>query len=827
MPAPATVEDFVGLVRQSGLVPDDLLQQLLKEEAHLGTPRRLATLLVSHSLLTRFQAEQLLRGKWRGFTIGKYKVLERIGSGGNSNVYLCEHSLVRRKAAIKVLPANRASNPSNLARFYREARASGALDHPNLVKAHDVGQDGNLHFLVMDYVDGSSLQQIVTRFGPLPVARAVDCIRQAALGLHRIHEGGLVHRDVKPGNILLDRGGVIRLLDLGLARFLSDEGESLTLQLDGKNVLGTADYLSPEQALNSHDVDLRTDVYSLGATFYFLLSGQTLFPSGTITQKLMWHQVRQPVPLSQRCPEVPAGLEAILMKMVAKNADHRQQSMPELILALAPWSEPVDPPPDAEMPSLSPAARTGCGADTLSTTRSDRVRRPATLLLSSPFLGLAGSDGDQFPAALGIAPTRSAPSLQLQAAGVGSRASGAAHRPLARPSSSRRSSVRLAIFLTMGIAAGTTLRCLVGQHPRAAMMEPAPTPGQLVVSRSGEPNDFASIQQALLHTRPGDRILVCAETWEEAVRCRGASLPHGVRIEGRSPTNGPVLWRAPAGHPAAEPLVQLSDSTELTLTGFMLDGQGRIQDGLVVNGACPGLCLEDLHVRGFQHCGILLSEVHGSGERPVCLRRLRFTTGRSSSAALCLDSVRGKRGRHIIVRDCRIEGPYQAALQVSGACEDVVLQHNRVHGAREGLLCTRVGGYMTRLALSENTFCTIEKAVLHWTCLPDLDHSHLQLTRNLFVNVGPLGRVDGLAAGLLPQTAERLAAGAFGNVCDRAGPDGGLLFHTTARPVELGADSSDDTHFLRYAPALFRNVEDAPGVPPLEEKDGGDREATR
>ena len=174
-------------------------------------------------MITQFQAEQFLLGKWRGFTIGKYKVLERLGFGGTGTVYLCEHLMVRRKVAVKVLPATKADNPAALGRFYREARAAGVLDHPNLVKCHDIDQDGSLHFLVMDFVDGSSLQTIITKFGPMPIEFAAHSIKQAAHGMQHAHEAGLVHRDIKPANILLDRKGTIRVLDLGLARFFNDE----------------------------------------------------------------------------------------------------------------------------------------------------------------------------------------------------------------------------------------------------------------------------------------------------------------------------------------------------------------------------------------------------------------------------------------------------------------------------------------------------------------------------------------------------------------------------------------------------------------------------
>jgi serine/threonine protein kinase len=365
MPAPTTTDAFLETVRKSGLIPAQRLEAFVvqaREAVSAGTPREMARLLVAAGLITHFQAEQFLQGKHRGFTIGKYKVLERLGSGGMGTVYLCEHMQVGRKAAIKVLPNSQATNPAALGRFYREARAAGVLDHPNLVKAHDIDTDGGLHFLVMDYVDGSSLQHLVARFGPLAVERACHYTRQAAVGLHAAHQAGLLHRDIKPANIMLERNGTVRVLDLGLARFIHDTTDQLTLKYDDRNVLGTADFVAPEQALNSHEVDARADVYSLGATLYFLLAGHPPFPDGKIAQKLIWHQVRQPTPIRQLRAEVPVGLALVLDKMLAKNPAQRYQSAADVVQALAPWAAtPLGPPPEEEMPRLSPAAGQGAG----------------------------------------------------------------------------------------------------------------------------------------------------------------------------------------------------------------------------------------------------------------------------------------------------------------------------------------------------------------------------------------------------------------------------------------------------------------------------------
>jgi serine/threonine protein kinase len=364
MPSPATNEEFLELVRKSGVLDEKRLNAYLDKPRAPGqlpgAPAALADQLVRDGLLTHFQAEQIMQGKWRRFTIGKYKVLERLGSGGMGSVYLCEHKFMRRRAAVKVLPAAKSNDPAALERFYREARAVAALDHPNIVRAYDIDQEENLHYLVMEFVDGASLQEIVKQTGSMDPIRAAHYIRQAALGLQHAHEAaGIVHRDIKPGNILVDRGGLVKVLDMGLARFFHDEDDLLTKKYD-ENVLGTADYLAPEQALDSHSVDIRADIYSLGATFYFCLTGRTPFSEGTVAQKLIWHQTRQPKPIRTLRSDLPDALLAVIEKMMAKDPANRYQTPGAVAEALSPWTQtPIPPPPEAEMPRLSPAALGG------------------------------------------------------------------------------------------------------------------------------------------------------------------------------------------------------------------------------------------------------------------------------------------------------------------------------------------------------------------------------------------------------------------------------------------------------------------------------------
>ncbi len=362
MPAPATAADFLEMVRKSGLVPEEKLSSAIQlmRAAQPGIDL-VASALVQAGLLTRFQVKQVKQGRYKRFTLAdKYRLLELLGVGGMGAVYLCEHAFMHRLVAVKVLPVDKiASDPTALQRFYREARAVAALDHPNIVRAYDIDKYEGLHFFVMEYVDGTSLQEIVARYSLqnqlFDPVRAAHYMAQAAHGLQHAADLGLIHRDIKPGNLLLDRNGTVKVLDMGLARFFDHRHDGLTQRFDDNTILGTADYLSPEQAIND-TVDIRADIYGLGGTLYFLLTGSSPFPDGSIAQKLLAHQTLEPKPVREFRKDVPAELLAVLHKMMRKDPDKRYQTPHEVADALAQWTElPIERPPEREMPDLCPA----------------------------------------------------------------------------------------------------------------------------------------------------------------------------------------------------------------------------------------------------------------------------------------------------------------------------------------------------------------------------------------------------------------------------------------------------------------------------------------
>ncbi len=262
--------------------------------------------------------------------LGDYVLLGRLGSGGMGQVFKARHVRMERLVALKVLPPAAIGDTGAVQRFHREVKAAARLLHPNIVAAFDAGEQNGLHYLVMELVDGDPLSQLVEREGPLQVEQAADYITQAARGLEYAHRRGLIHRDVKPGNLMLDRTGTVKILDLGTARFGDASGSELT---QAGVIMGTVNYMSPEQARSPGDIDARTDIYSLGCTLYYLLVGRPLY-AGDLIQTLLAH-AQEPIPwLRDSRADVPAWLESIFRRMVAKSRDERYGSMSELIAEL-------------------------------------------------------------------------------------------------------------------------------------------------------------------------------------------------------------------------------------------------------------------------------------------------------------------------------------------------------------------------------------------------------------------------------------------------------------------------------------------------------------
>src|SRR5579871_6675571 len=329
----------------------------------------------------------------------KYRFLRELGRGGMGVVYLAEQTLMKRRVAIKVINPGVLAHPSALPRFHAEVQAAATLDHPNIVRAFDAEQVGGLHLLVMEFVEGTNLADLVQRKGPLPIAHACHFIRQAALGLQHAFEQGMAHRDIKPQNLMVTPKGQVKVLDFGLARLRSG-GRGLT---EMGSFMGTPEYVSPEQAADARTADTRADLYSLGCTLYFLLTGRPPFPEDTAVKVILAHVEKQAPPVQALRPEVPAELSAVVARLLAKDPAQRFQTPVELAQALVPFLKQGPKREDVSAPPLAmPVSERGTmlGATTsqvLKPQENPTGRPPAAPIAAedtpaTPFADLANAD---------------------------------------------------------------------------------------------------------------------------------------------------------------------------------------------------------------------------------------------------------------------------------------------------------------------------------------------------------------------------------------------------------------------------------------------------
>ena len=316
----------------------DATIQNLETEGQSADADTVLDALVKTQKVTAYQRQMFLEGKGNGLALGNYVILDKLGEGGMGQVFKARHRRMGRIVALKILPPWASSNPAAVQRFQREVEAASKLIHPNVVTAYDADEAGGTHFLVMEFVEGIDLASLVERHGPLPVSQAVEYVLQAARGLEYAHSQGIIHRDIKPSNLLLNKQGVVKILDLGLVRFqeLSEDGR--TVSADGLTktgqIMGTVDFMAPEQSLDAKRVDHRADIYSLGCTLFYLLTGKPLYEGETLVEKILAHR-QKPVPSLQSFrPDVPQALDFVFKKMVAKRPEQRYQSMAEVIREL-------------------------------------------------------------------------------------------------------------------------------------------------------------------------------------------------------------------------------------------------------------------------------------------------------------------------------------------------------------------------------------------------------------------------------------------------------------------------------------------------------------
>jgi serine/threonine-protein kinase len=337
------LDEFVANLAKSGLVPPNELERLrrgLTGEPSSNGAAQLAKHLIQLGTLTPYQARKILAGATRGFFLGGYRILRPIGEGGMGKVFLAVREADGQRVAIKVLPPKRAAEEGQaLLRFRREMELSRRANHPNLARTLDVGSEGDVHFMVLEYIPGDSLYHTVKgpNGGPLRVADTARFFLKVLDGLEAAHQSGLIHRDIKPSNIMVTPDGDARILDLGLARAANEESPLTRPNV----VIGTLDYASPEQLGNAAGADRRSDLYSLGCTLYFTLAGRAPFEGGDVVNKIFKQRMEDPEPLERVARGVPAAFAAIVRKLMAKSPEDRYQTCAELRVDLMRWTDPA------------------------------------------------------------------------------------------------------------------------------------------------------------------------------------------------------------------------------------------------------------------------------------------------------------------------------------------------------------------------------------------------------------------------------------------------------------------------------------------------------
>src|ERR1051326_3230257 len=331
MPTSRSIDrrSFLDSLRESGLLTAEQLEEATRLVPESNRGRLVARALVSKGLLTRFQAEQVLAGRTSGFSLGQYRILDLLGEGGMGRVFKAQHVTMNRVVALKVLTPSLLKTARAQDLFMREVRLAAPLVHQNIVTAFAANQINGRCYLVLEYVDGPNLDQLVRDYGPLPIGAACEMIRQIAVGLQFAQHKKMVHRDIKPANLLLlrtgnDTLGMVKISDFGLAGLHDAEDApdgSGSLLTKPNTVMGTPDFVSPEQAKDVHSADIRSDLYSLGCTFYYLLTGNVPFPDGSAMEKLVRHAMSEPEAIEKLRPDVPVEVASIVRRLMKKKPE--------------------------------------------------------------------------------------------------------------------------------------------------------------------------------------------------------------------------------------------------------------------------------------------------------------------------------------------------------------------------------------------------------------------------------------------------------------------------------------------------------------------------
>jgi hypothetical protein len=605
---------------------------------------------------------------------GRYQLLEPIGQGGMGQVFRARDVGLGRQVAVKVLPAGKLSDRDAVARFRREALALARLSHPNIVQAHDSGQDGEQHFLVMELVEGRSLAALLAEQGKVAATTAADVGHQAARALEHAHRSGLIHRDVKPSNLLRTADGTVKLLDLGLARFLQDQVGDASLTRAGAG-MGTPDYCAPEQCRNAHTADLRADVYALGCTLYHLIAGRVPFPGSSLSEKMEAHERREPPPIEELCPEVPGGLALAVRRMMAKRPQDRFQSMAEVAEALAPY---VAGSSLSFQEMRTTAMWDGSRLATVGF-RGKRRSRSRLVLAFGAVLALLIAVG---VASLGMRQGW----FRGSEAAAGRDAADDQQSEDVKPTAETKAATKKAAGVVVDES------------------------GVLTVSRTPEGGGkYRSIGAALKEVKAGQTIRVLDDgLYRESLALNIPGRFAGMTLEA---VNGATLETT-----TATSLIEIDGVANLTVRGFRLRAtdvtageKGAVL--VLVQGRCPGLVLERLEAetnRKGSYNGIVLnrSDNAAAGQPPALVHRCAFREARIG--VVLAGSLRDLSTPELVggvrIQENTIENPARAGMWLQGSLREVQVVGNRIWDAGEaGFVLVQLLPQTRRLLLANNT----------------------------------------------------------------------------------------------------------------------------
>jgi nitrous oxidase accessory protein NosD len=612
-------------------------------------------------------------------SLGRYQLLQKLGQGGMGTVYLALDTRLDRRVAVKVLPTDSVHDPDAVARFQREAKALAKLSHPGIVQAYDAEEHQGQHFLVMEYVEGTSLERLLVDKGHLTPGVAADFVHQAALALQHAHDRGLVHRDLKPSNLLLTGEKRIKILDLGLARFLQDQVDpGRTREGTG---MGTPDYAAPEQFRDAHQADTRADIYSLGCTLYHLLAGRVPFPGSSLSEKCKAHEHKEPVPLEELCPETPAGLALVVQRMMAKRPADRFQTAGELCEALAPYVASAS----LSASRLKTTHSWHGGQLTVTTTEFSRRRRLLPWAITAvAVVALLAMSVAAWPR---LFPVGRTPSTASDGGGETAPAAGQASDKTAGPSL------------------------------------PA-DPNVLTVSKDEKTGgQFRTIGAALEQVKPGMTIRVLDDAVYREVLVINRRAQHaGLTLE--APRRAILETTGAAG-------VLISGVPRVTLRGLHVRVLGQNGNGVVVHSSCPGVILEQLEIdvrREVQGDGILFQDVElDRDDPPAVARDCRIVKPKvgitaSGTSAEC---------KRILIQGNRIEDS-GSGIWVMGAVQQVHIVGNRITGASlVGIQFQHLADSAQSLLVANNTVFDSSTPFRLWD--QSVKAKNVELCNNLFL----------------------------------------------------------------------------------------------